>query len=86
MAWHAGGLAQPRFARRWPSWNWPGLAQELDILAKKGRIRCLPAHEREFRPGEDIFRQGKLYAGSGNAEVDPGPMYVGWDINMLART
>jgi hypothetical protein len=29
----------------------PPLAQELDIPARKGRIRCLPAHEREFQPG-----------------------------------
>jgi hypothetical protein len=77
--------AQPGFARRWPSRNWPGLAQELDMPAREGRIHCMPAHEREFRPGKIICRPGELYAGPGSAEVDPGPTYVGRDINMPAR-
>jgi hypothetical protein len=44
----------------------------------------MPAHEREYRPGKIIFRPAKIYAGPGNAEVDPGPTNVGRDINMPA--
>jgi hypothetical protein len=33
-----------------------------------------------------IFRPGELYAGPGNAEVNPRPTYVGRDINMPSGT
>jgi hypothetical protein len=44
----------------------------------------MPAQKREYRLGKNIFQPGKLYAGLGNAEVDPGPTYVGQDINIPA--
>jgi hypothetical protein len=58
--------------------DWPGSAQKLCMPARRGQIRCMPAHRREFR-------SENIYAGQGNARVDPGPTYVGRDINMPAR-
>jgi hypothetical protein len=45
----------------------------------------MPAREREFQPGKAIFRPGELYAGPGNAEVDPRPIYAGRDIKYASR-
>jgi hypothetical protein len=47
--------------------------------ARKGEIRRMLAHEREFRPVKIICRPGELYVGPGSAEVDPDP-------HMLAGT
>jgi hypothetical protein len=46
----------------------------------------MPAHKREFQPGNIICRPGELYAGPRSAEVDPGPTFVDRDINMPAGT
>jgi hypothetical protein len=66
--------------------DWAETAQNLFMPARRGRIRCMPAHEREYRPGKNICRPRELYAGPGSVEVDPRPTYVGRDINMPAGT
>jgi hypothetical protein len=46
---------------------------------KKGQNRCMPARRHEFWPKKDICQPG-------SAGIDPGPTYVGRDINMSAGT
>jgi hypothetical protein len=85
----AGKWSRPRHGRRWPSRDacWlhrpgrPKSARYQLMLARRGRNSPMSAHKREYRPGKNIFRLGKLYAGPGNAEVNPGPTYADWDIN-----
>jgi hypothetical protein len=64
----------------------PKPAHSLLMSAERGQNSPMPAHEHEYRPGKIIFRPGELYAGPGNAEVDPEPTYAGRDINMPVGT
>jgi hypothetical protein len=64
----------------------PKSARYQLMPARRGRNSPMPAHKREYRPGKNIFRPGKLYAGPGNAGIDTGHTYVGRDMNMPAGT
>jgi hypothetical protein len=54
-------------------------AQDELVPAQRGQNRYMAAWRREFRPEKDICRPG-------SAGVDPGPTYVGRDINMPTGT
>jgi hypothetical protein len=74
----AGVLAKPGSKSPRAGRERPNPAQDELDPAKKGQNHYMPAHRRIFWPEN-------IYAGRGNAGVNPGPTYVGRDINMPAR-